>query len=74
LLLFAVARGQFIGECSVLVAHGWNVDYSALSQGWVSLVLLRRGKRDAGLGGVGHAVGFSGNGFVPLSAGCLRTA
>ena len=22
-------RGQYIGECLMLVAHGWNVDYSA---------------------------------------------
>ena len=25
------SRGQFISECLMLVAHGWNVDYSALS-------------------------------------------
>ncbi|WP_208861135.1 hypothetical protein, partial [Streptomyces atroolivaceus] len=24
-----LVRGQYTGECSVLVAHGWNVDYSA---------------------------------------------
>lgn len=26
---FGLVRGQYTGECSVLVAHGWNVDYSA---------------------------------------------
>jgi len=24
-----LSRGQYIGECLMLVAHGWNVDYSA---------------------------------------------
>ncbi|MFG0217301.1 hypothetical protein ACFU8X_30115, partial [Brevibacillus porteri] len=28
---FGLVRGQYIGECPMLVAHGWNVDYSALS-------------------------------------------
>jgi hypothetical protein len=28
-----LVRGQYIGECPVLVAHGWNVDYSARSDG-----------------------------------------
>ncbi len=46
---FGLVRGQYIGECPVLVAHGWNVDYSALLVGWL-LVLLRRGTRLAGWG------------------------
>ncbi len=33
-------RGQYIGERPVLVAHGWNVDYSARSRTDQALVLL----------------------------------
>ncbi|WP_222623269.1 hypothetical protein, partial [Streptomyces sp. ISID311] len=29
-------RGQYISECLMLVAHGWNVDYSARSVGFTS--------------------------------------
>jgi hypothetical protein len=28
---FGLVRGQYTGDCPVLVAHGWNVDYSARS-------------------------------------------
>jgi hypothetical protein len=56
----------------VLVAHGWNVDYSvspgsdvSTASAWKAIVM----------GLVGRAVGFSGNGCaVFLSVGCLRTA
>ena len=43
-------RGQYTGECLVLVAHGWNVDYSA-RQGLFLRVLLRRGKKRWNLSG-----------------------
>lgn len=33
-------RGQYIGERLMLVAHGWNVDYSARSRMDQALVLL----------------------------------
>ncbi|CAK7280514.1 hypothetical protein SGPA1_11303 [Streptomyces misionensis JCM 4497] len=54
---FGLVRGQYISECLMLVAHGWNVDYSALF-GWLFfLVLLRRGTDEGPAEGVGHAVG-----------------
>jgi hypothetical protein len=34
-----LVRGQYIGERPVLVAHGWNVDYSARSRMDQALVL-----------------------------------
>ncbi len=33
-------RGQYIGERLMLVAHGWNVDYSVWTSGRWLLVLL----------------------------------
>ena len=39
-----LVRGQFIGECPVLVAHGWNVDYSALLSLFRLQVLSFRGR------------------------------
>ena len=36
-------QGQYVGDCPMLVAHGWNVDYSALAVWSRLLVLLLRG-------------------------------
>lgn len=39
---FGWFRGQYISECLMLVAHGWNVDYSVRTSGRGLLVLLVR--------------------------------
>ncbi len=52
---FGLVRGQFIGERPVLVAHGWNVDYSARLVGTVSTASAWN---TVWIGRVGHAVGY----------------
>jgi hypothetical protein len=49
-----LVRGQYTGDCPVLVAHGWNVDYSARP---VVLTSTASAWNVRGTGRVGHAVG-----------------
>jgi hypothetical protein len=55
-----VVQDQYIGECPVLVAHGWNVDYSAGFTGRRLQVLFSQEGVESMISGrdtVGHAVG-----------------
>ena len=53
-------RGRHASECLALVAHGWNVDYSAdlLGRRLASTALRSVERMISGQGPAGHAVGY----------------
>jgi hypothetical protein len=53
-----VVQGHYVGTRPTVVAHGWNVDYSAPSViSGCEYCSSERGKLITSGGGVGHAVG-----------------
>ena len=58
LAAFGLSRGRFIGECPVLVAHGWNVDYLARSDLMVFKYCFGVERSSGMADGAWHVVGY----------------